>query len=471
MWDEYDDELYDVDELQNALPLSLTLTADSPEVHRLAKYIYDKYIHRRYCPRYDRLAPAITCVIMNLLWAYETGKDVFVRYSRHTEDYNSGRYNPLGISYRLMMNRVISALDRHLIESVTGSQLLGLQSRMRALPLLIDLADRFKVRPDAGKRSESEETIILKGFKVVVGKVSGQEVRRAPLKEYEDTEETRRMRENLTTINGRLARANIELAYTEDVVDDINEDRQRRGEDEVGEPKVNYRRCRLVRIFNDCSFELGGRFYKGWWQEIPKQFRAFIQIDGYVTVELDYSGIHYAILYAEAGEELPEDPYQLPNLDPIHREAVKIALNTTVNAKDRRQANAAIKYRLRKKGLKQPPAPYETPSKLRKAVEAQHPVIAEKMCTGEGKRLMNVDSKIAEHVLLSLGSQDITVLPVHDSFITAKHEVPHLELAMADAFNEITGATCKVDRKKPVWEKLGTPPAHPMRKVFPEDYT
>lgn len=65
----------------------------------------------------------------------------------------------------------------------------------------------------------------------------------------------------------------------------------------------------LYRVFNDEGLTSGGRFYGAWWQNIPSEYRPHITINGKPMVEYDYSGLHPAILYAERGLAVPEDPY------------------------------------------------------------------------------------------------------------------------------------------------------------------
>ena len=53
--------------------------------------------------------------------------------------------------------------------------------------------------------------------------------------------------------------------------------KDRTGEDDR---QLNLTRTQLYRVFNDLEFNTGGRFYGGWWQNIPKQFRRLVTIDG-----------------------------------------------------------------------------------------------------------------------------------------------------------------------------------------------
>jgi hypothetical protein len=86
----------------------------------------------------------------------------------------------------------------------------------------------------------------------------------------------------------------------------------------VGEHKRTMRlqisqQDKLVRrVFNNSKWDQGGRFYGGWWQRCPKDYRKKIKMDGVMTAEVDFSGLHIVLLYAQEGinywAEVNEDP-------------------------------------------------------------------------------------------------------------------------------------------------------------------
>jgi hypothetical protein len=147
-------------------------------------------------------------------------------------------------------------------------------------------------------------------------------------------------------------------------------------------------------------------------------FRPVAKILMNVT-ELDYKGIHPTLLYAEAGETLDGDPYDIPGYP---RKLVKRAFNIMVSARDR---SGALKATLRKaRELTKDdaiPEGYCTSliiSALLGAIEQRHQSIAEAFCSDSGVRLQRIDSGMAERVMLDLVRKGIVSLPVHDSFIT-----------------------------------------------------
>ena len=103
------------------------------------------------------------------------------------------------------------------------------------------------------------------------------------LAEYTDTPFTRIARRNLENINTFIARHHIDLDITDDQEEALL--LRLRGRDDG---YIDYTKTRLVRIFNNSSFEQGGRYYGGWWQGIPGDWRTFITINSKRTVQLDY---------------------------------------------------------------------------------------------------------------------------------------------------------------------------------------
>ena len=97
-------------------------------------------------------------------------------------------------------------------------------------------------------------------------------------------------RANLRRIN-----ANLQTTFISLVVSDVElgKIRARLVMDEASseEPREPFELSNrtLRRIFSLGGYENGGRFYGGWWQGIPSQYRKFIEIDGAMTREMDFS--------------------------------------------------------------------------------------------------------------------------------------------------------------------------------------
>jgi hypothetical protein len=178
----------------------------------------------------------------------------------------------------------------------------------------------------------------------------------------------------------------------------------------------------LKRVFNG---EGGGRFYGGFWQQLPKEDRLKLKLDGESVVELDFVALHPAIAYSLTGHLLAFDPYLIEGCD---RKDVKKAFLVLFNCRDRKQAINTIRSEFYVKGA----------ADLLHRIEEEHPLIADCFYNPAfGLMLQNTDSWICEKVLRNLTKQKILALPVHDSSIVKKKHEEDLRRAMSDSFYEL----------------------------------
>jgi uncharacterized lipoprotein YehR (DUF1307 family) len=281
---------------------------------------------------------------------------------------------------------------------------------------------------------KSEEVIILKSVKIYKGKKKVKFV-----VDYEDTKQTIQMRENLQTINSLLDSRWVDLNVPDDIYEEIVREVEKKNRNDI-----DFNRKKLVRVFNNNSFEDGGRFYRGWWQEIPKEFRKHITIDGKQTVEIDYSAMHFRILYAEEGINIGnDDPYIVEGYED-QRKLIKIALNIILNAGTKDTAINAIYFN------NKPAISKKTAKYIYKALEDKHPNIKKYFGSGRGIKLQFKDSQIAEQVMLNLARSNIVCLPVHDSFIVRMSNQIELHEAMDKVFKDIVRVNSKRDKKATV---------------------
>ena len=141
------------------------------------------------------------------------------------------------------------------------------------------------------------------------------------------------MRDNLNIINDCLKRHWSDLYLSDDEWEKLQRSL-------VGNKKYDYTPIRLHRqtirrIFNSTSFDTGGRFYGGWWQNIPSAYRGLITIDGKRTAEFDYGRLHPTMLYAKKGLTLSEDAYDIGvGKGDEHRDVIKQLFNAMVQMKE-----------------------------------------------------------------------------------------------------------------------------------------
>jgi hypothetical protein len=235
---------------------------------------------------------------------------------------------------------------------------------------------------------------------------------------YEDTPDTIQWRANLENINENNGRYALALDLTSVERATLEREREAKAREEAREERkpfeyerLNTARTRLFRVFNKPDWTEGGRFYGGWWQQVPRGSRKHITINGKATCEHDFSSLHLRLLYAKVGEPTPsiDDPYGKP-YGVEHREAVKKAFNVIVNSSRK---------------LRQASVPEFSSSQLHMTwqrfldgITEHHKPISNYFYSGEGTRLQRADANIAERVMLKFVAMGYPCLPLHDSFIT-----------------------------------------------------
>lgn len=207
---------------------------------------------------------------------------------------------------------------------------------------------------------------------------------------------------------------------------------------------------KLRSIFNNSSWDFGGRLYAVSsiggldYQCIPSDMRPSIEIDGKQTVELDYSGLHVNMLYADIGKQLSLDAYSfLPN---EQRALAKFSMLVVLNAENEEQAIKALEYR--KEELLYATGLSEKKENLRRAfilnddmqdvvakAKEAHPDIAHFFFSQYALKLQNRDSKLAIEILDHFADMGIPVLPVHDSFIVVQEHEASLRNAMDSVYS------------------------------------
>ena len=311
--------------------------------------------------------------------------DSWVSYSRRRQFYaeRRGRYWRPTYTY----DTIVPAVD--------GLAAIGLFVHEKSQPGHRDWQSRFRASPKLMRLlNETPLSVVRDPLEVIVLRDED-----GALIDYDETERSHRWRRNVQEINEATMSAAIGLKG--DIIRD--------GDPlQAGNALIGVASNKLHRVFNRRSFSLGGRFYGGWWQNIPSELRAAITINGIDSVEMDYPRLHPTLLYAEVGAPLHGDPYELPGRP---RDLVKIAFNTLVNADTRQAAISSIANEIRGEGA------FSKAEALVGEIESKHRPIAHMFGSGAGLRLMRRDSDMTERLLLRLIRRGIVPLPIHDSYI------------------------------------------------------
>jgi hypothetical protein len=367
------------------------------------------------------LRTTLDALLAEMVKAAEQDITRFLAYSRSRNDYTPDRYTTPGITFQAVSDAVDYLVRAGMVDHATGyldraanpfggPGGFGRRSRIRARRVLLERLAGYGISAAAVQERGIPEIIRLKDPAPTRGAPK-------PLRDYADTPETIRMRTTLQIINAVLVAARIELPGPLPTLEAIDEE----------EPPPEPGQAWLYRVFSNGSFDLGGRFYGGWWMGLSKQDRVRLRINGEPVVELDFAGLHPRIMYDSARNFPPADPYELPGrLAEVPRELRKRAFAQLLNS-----AGGTIRA---PKGARAQLPRRVTWGQVVDAMEQKHAPIAHWFRKGRGLELQAIDARIADYVLHQMALRGVPCLPVHDSFIVPASQARALEQVMAASY-------------------------------------
>lgn len=387
------------DALLNARPLQVHRKTDYSPMNSQLATIYSELVQLRkenekQIRKADRVKKHLDVVILDL-WIAATYYESPWRFiSLDRNDYTKGtRYRKIYLKYDLFKGLLDDLVFLKYVDLKPGfydkSSKKGFQTRIKAsdklLKFLVIDIKKIELDPEAPieeviiKRDENKNNV-----------------------DYEDDKITNQMRESLQKYNTLLKQTDINT----DAVD------------------LRFHKCdptsiTVKRIFD--KDDNGGRFYNGFWENMPETERLKLKINNEEVCELDYSSFHPTIAYALKEIQLEGDPYTIDGCD---RNEVKKALLLLFNCKSRKHAIHTI----RSEGIK-------NVEYLVQKIEEKHKAISENFYDPWfGMHLQSNDSLIAEFIINKLTERGIACLPIHDSFIVAKKYEKELQALMESYF-------------------------------------
>jgi len=223
--------------------------------------------------------------------------------------------------------------------------------------------------------------------------------------------------------NSLILSSDVELP-----IDKIDYDRRRK----IGFANRTYAKCYLNR-----SYKLGGKYYGPCWQNLSKELRGKIKINGEETVELDFNAMHLHLLYCRVNKRLtdyiPEgiDAYQLPNRN---RKIVKTSFTCCINNNCNKDN---VNYVVSRSLVKKYPEIFVKNTSYRDILEelgSYHPEVRQFFYAQIGNEISNMESKVSDYIIGKLTKKNILVLNIHDSFIVSIAYKDMLLNTMTDSF-------------------------------------
>ncbi len=397
----------------------------------------------RTAEEYQRFLYAIEYILTDIWKASYKHSEAECSIHKHNNYYSSNpRYRDPNLTYRMTMNAFDGLQLLNLIVVTKygyydRTKMQGGLTRYRAREELLEILNAIPEHPAIHlKPNLDAETILLRNV------IDGRKV----LVDYEEDVFTDKARKNLRTINQCFIRHWVDLRILDKDVLTLQE----RLFDDTEKQPIDLTKRTLVRIFSNASFEEGGRFYRGWWQNVPSEYRPYITIDSKATSEHDYSQLNPNMIYSVYNKELGSEDAYSRVAGEEHRNVVKEAFNamfqatTTLDRKPDGIELDAIGMSWRE---------------LKEEILNAHKPIKDYFFKGLGNRLQFEDSIIAESIMLQFAKMDAPALPIHDSFIMHHGfgTYGELEEAMRRAFYERFNKDIGISRDLVVQHKSNIP--------------
>jgi hypothetical protein len=247
------------------------------------------------------------------------------------------------------------------------------------------------------------------------------------LVDYADTAETIAIRDGVSRLNAFLGEADI--AFLDD-----------------GLGLVDPHSRSMARYFTLADddgaprFDRNGRLFGGFWQNLRKDRRRGIRIEGEAVANLDFASMFPRLAYASVGASAPEgDLYAIPGLED-HRRAVKMAMNCLLmddfhrstwpeelTMADEADASAIL------------PAGW-TVKRTKDAILQKHPALRPCLGVGLGLTLMYRESQILVRVLEEMNSRGMVALGLHDGLLLPRSRADEGRMMMEVVARDFTPA-------------------------------
>jgi len=385
------------------------------EIDRLCRRVYNGLnINKVY--KEDSKIKLVRILIANLLFALSQGKNT-VALNKSPNKYPVNRYNFIGYT---TLKAILDELENEgLIEKEKGKHFQNGKawlSRIWPTDKLLNMAKSTGISiGDDLYKYEPVELVVLRD-------------ENKKYKQYDDTELTNGVRERLKKAN--TLNASYSIWYTD---------------------TDGYRRKlypSLHAVYNNSSFELGGRLYtRHGQQQIKRKERKEIFIGSQKGIEMDFSGYHLMLMYADKSIQFPKDPYTLISDNYELRGILKLILLRMINSATETQAiRAGNKMLMDDYGMKLIlDSNRLTVRKIIDKFKQKHERIKEYFFSRAGLKLMNKDAKIALDIVSHFIDKGIPILPVHDSFIVQAKYSTELKQVMESTYKHHTGGfDCEV---------------------------
>lgn len=321
-------------------------------------------------------------------------------------------------------------VDEGAILILRKSRIRGQASTVEPGPWVVNLLRRLRPGTCAFTRVETD------GDLVAVTKWVGDDYSTRERRYYNcpNTKEASEYRAEVARINAALKKASLEYVGTQPI-------------------DTNVRRLR--RIFHDDKLTTGGRLWGGFWQNLDKNERRHLRIEGERIADLDYKNMVPRLAHYVATAHMrpeAEDMYGVivEALEgKVGRAAVKKVFNAMLNDTGPRKrlprgtwTEESVKPGRLPRGL--------TCERICDTIRERYPRI--EFGKGIGLRLMFLESRILIALLHRLDKAGIAAMPMHDGVMVARSKEKRVAAIMREVSRDVLGCPLPV-ASKPVYER------------------
>lgn len=406
---------------ENSRPFDVHRKADHPEVDEAVEHVLSVMgvTPPRQKTYHDAFLHNLKALILDLYVAYLQGPHMWVGIPMKKANQHKARFRALHLSGETIAKHVKSVHGKGLIEMVMGywdySTRAGKQTRIQATDRLFEILLEYDINEVMLDRHERPEIVLRekdeKGKRLDIDITDDQwaETLRYPIRQF----------------NILIAQARITLGI--DLADQLRLRKRMKWRPGFRLEMLGTQYRRVFNRVDGQDFLFGGRLYGHWSQNIPKECRPDICINGEKTLELDYGRLHPSLAYDLAGMPKPDGGlYTWPGCKTGDEERLirKVLFNCLLNANSQDEGvGGAMGCLQDKHGLD---VSWGYVKSLCEPLMKHHAAIADYFGTGLGRKLQFIDSEIALGILFDLAAEGIVALPIHDSFIVQKHHEDRL---------------------------------------------
>lgn len=359
-----------------------------------------------------RYALAVECLLANVVAAHLTAPDcaLAVRRDRHRDSVDPvvyGSHLATAVDAAERCGLVIPG--RHGVYSTVEPTAQFLAMLPRPLPWSVL------------QQSRDQPALLLRGVKNALG--------RATVLPFDSTPETTSMATDMATLNAWFRKLPAKRSGAQEWLTTTKDGRLLR--------VATMKHTHCLRIFNNATFDHGGRLYHCWWLALTKAERfETVTLASEPVAEVDYRGQYLRLAYRAVRAAWPFAPDAdgyADDSDP-RREGMKACTLALLNgARGQQLPRDVLDKRLFPVGTKA--------ATVYGSIRARHPALQRAGAFGStlGHTLARADSDLMVKLLLRLKGEGIPALPIHDAVCVPRSRAQPVAVVMQDLAQELLG--------------------------------